>query len=168
MEQGTLRRDEEEMGEGEEGGQVEAVEFSILTGATLFSEGCAWRSSSTRAIADFRRPQESSMLDPGLEDWVSAEDSGSWSDSDSSMASGILEQEAHTFGLPRCESVDGAIGPPQQMQIAGPIIILQPTISIIGRRCVSLKPKCSPGVFRLMIRGGLVGWPDGYEIGSGN
>jgi len=64
------------------------------------------------------------MLDSGLEDWASAEDSGCWSDSDSSVASGMLEQVAHIFGLPRGEFVDEAIGPPQQMQIAGPIIFL--------------------------------------------
>jgi hypothetical protein len=36
----------------------------------------------------------------------------------------MLEQVAHIFGLPRGEFVDEAIGPPQQMQIAGPIIFL--------------------------------------------
>ena len=36
MEQGTFRGDEEEMGKGEEGGEVEPVEFWILTGAMPF------------------------------------------------------------------------------------------------------------------------------------
>lgn len=34
--EGTLRSDEGEMGQGEEGGEVEAVEFLILKGTMLF------------------------------------------------------------------------------------------------------------------------------------